>query len=134
MSVHSSWPEVDEATRRRFSPVAFKTGRNICEVWALERSQIVGLLGMTFAEFDQAAKAPDDVHLTPAQFDRASLLIAIFRAIGELFGPTAADKWPLSPNAARPFGGCSAVQLMQAGGVKSMKDVLRYLLAVGQGC
>lgn len=127
------WAEVDEATRQKYSPVAFKIGRNVCQVWGLERSQIVDMLGMTVAEFDRASEAPDDVHLTPAQFDRASLLIAIFRAIGELFGPTAADKWPRSPNSARPFDGLSAVQLMQAGGVESMKDVLRYLLAVGQG-
>lgn len=129
----SSWPVVDEVTRRRLSPVALKATLRIGEAWGLEHMEVAGLLGMTAAEFDRCAEIPDGLVLTPAQFDHASLLISIFGALGALFDPATADRWPRRPNAAPLFGGRSAVELMQVGGLASMKDVLRYLRAVGQG-
>lgn len=88
---------------------------------------------MTPAQYEEAVQAPHAIVLAPEQFDRAGLLIAIFRALGDQFDVAMADRWPRRPNKAPLFAGRSAVKLMQAGGVESMKDVLRYLWAVGQG-
>ena len=133
MSPPRSLPEADERTRRVLSPVALKASRKIGEIWGLAPAEIAALLGLTTAQYEEAVKSPQDVLLAPEQFDRAGLLIAIFRALGNLLDQPAADRWPRQPNRASLFGGRTAMELMQAGGVESMKDVLRYLRAVGQG-
>lgn len=125
--------EVDEATRRRLSPAELKASRRIGETWALTPYEVASLLGMTSAEYDQALVNPEEIVLRPAQFYRAGLLISIFGALRQLFDPPLADRWPGRPNTGLLFGGRSAVKLMQEGGVESMKDVLKYLGAVGQG-
>lgn len=133
MSPPGPLPEVGERTRRELSPVAFKASRRIGEIWGLAPAEVAALLALTPAQYEEAVKSPQDVLLAPEQFDRAGLLIAIFRALGDLLEQSAADRWPRQPNRASLFAGRSAVELMQAGGVESMKDVLRYLQAVGQG-
>lgn len=125
--------EVDEAARRSLSPAALRASHRIGEAWKLDPREVAGLLAMTSLEYNKAVEAPESVVLTSGQFDRAGLLIAIYGALGRLFDRTMADEWPGRPNAAPLFGGVSAVELMQTGGVESMKDVLRYLRAVGQG-
>lgn len=125
--------ETDQATRRRLSPVAVRACGKLAAAWGLEPQELAGLLAMTPEEYHQAREASASVVLNQEQFDRAGLLIEIFITLVQLFIGKLAFEWPSRPNQGELFGGLSAIELMQRGGVASMRDVLGHLLAMALG-
>lgn len=91
------------------------------------------LLSMTEAEFARAAAMLDGPLLTPTQFNRAGLMIRIYRALHDLFVGDMADRWPDMPNRAVPYDGRSPIAFMANGGTDAMIHVLMHIRAIAQG-
>ena len=119
-------PEFDETTLHRLSPITIKACGKLAQHWNLTHTEIASLLGMASAEYEIVLGSPENALLEPEQFNRAGLLIEIFDAL-QIFSGGMADRWPRLPNKGPLFGGRSPVQLMQEGGVESMRKVLGLL-------
>lgn len=126
-------PEIDEATRRRLSPVAMKACGRLAQHWHLDTAQIAALLVMKPAEYQEGIASPERVLLAPEQFDRAGLLIEIFVSLAQLFRGDLAFNWPTLPNAGPYFDGRSPIELMQARGLEGMRQALGRLQALALG-
>jgi hypothetical protein len=125
---------VDEVRLRRLSPTAFRAVRGIGDAWGGDPTTVACLLDMTGADFAILESTADSaLLLTPAQFYRASLIIAIYRALGELFAGDMAERWPSLPNRATPYDGRSPIDFMASEGTNAMIDVLGQVRAMGQG-
>jgi hypothetical protein len=125
---------IDQESLRRLSPVALRAARKIGDAWQVDSATMARLLDIPAAEHRTVDSTLEALFvLTPEQFCRASLIIAIYRAVGELFAGGMAERWPSLPNRATPYDGWSPIEFMAAGGTDAMFDVLGHVRAMGEG-
>lgn len=125
--------KIDEEARRRLSPKAVIACGKLAAAGRLEPEEIATLLGMTSTEYGAASEHPDRAFLNAEQFDRAGLLIEIYMTLMQLFVGGMAFAWPRHPNNGPLFEGRSAIELMQRGGLASMREVFGHLQALSLG-
>jgi hypothetical protein len=125
--------KIDEDTRRRLSPTAVIACRKLGAAGCLEPKEIATLLGMTAPEYEAATEHSERASLNAEQFDRAGVLIEICVTLVQLFVGSMALAWPRHPNNGPLFGSLSAIELMQRGGLVSMREVLGHLQALALG-
>ena len=118
-------PDVSEA---RMTRAGLRTFFRIAALWQLSVEEQITLLGSparsTYYKWrkDGADGLPRDV------LERISYVLGIYKALQVLLpDERAADTWVRRPNAAKPFGGRSALERMLSGQVADLYEVRRYL-------
>lgn len=117
------------AKTNRLSAVAVKTFGNIARAWGLDvREQRAALGNVSKQTLYNWRDRPERARLSDDQLDRVSYLLGIYKALHVLFTrPEQADSWIRRPNAAMPFGGKPAADLMFSGRIEDLIRVRRYL-------
>ena len=101
----------------------------IARAWDLTIAEQQSLLGGIAKQtvYNWAAR-PQEARLTRDQIDRISYVIGIYKALNILFTrPEQADTWLRRDNAALPFDGHPAADLMFTGRMDDLIRVRRYL-------
>jgi len=110
---------------------ALRTYFNIAQIWGLDESQAMTLLG-----FDEKSRStyyrwkrdPDCARLSKDKLERLSYIFGIYKDLQVLLPDAeAADGWIHRPNGAGPFGGKPALERMLSGHVADLYEVRRYL-------
>jgi len=119
-------PAMSIDTRIVVTPPAIRVFRGISQAWRMNLREEMCLLGLPRPVWrrcvrDQAPVLPIEV------LKRIALVARVFEAINVLLPPDRADAWMRSPNAARIFGGRSALDLMVAEGRTGISVVRLYL-------
>lgn len=121
-------PRGAEPTPERMAQAGLRTFFRIAQLWDLSVEEQITLLGSpgrsTYYKWkkDGADAVPKDV------LERLSYVLGIYKALQVLLpDEQAADTWVRRPNAARPFGGRSALERMLSGQVADLYEVRRYL-------
>ncbi|WP_367198824.1 antitoxin Xre-like helix-turn-helix domain-containing protein [Amorphus sp. 3PC139-8] len=115
-------------TRRELSAPGLRTFFRIAEEWGLSIDQQMTLLGLTARStfFKWKKAAPDS--LSPDTLERISYILGIYKALQILLpGREAAKGWIRRPNAASPFAGKAALDVMLSGHVADLFRVRQYL-------
>lgn len=117
----------DAGERRRLSGAALRGFFRIMTRWNVRDVDARALLGgVTNGPYYQLKNSPDRV-LDVDRLTRVSLLIGIFKALHVLYSEALADRWVLTPNSNRLFGGATPLGYMLRGGVPAMLTVRRLL-------
>lgn len=121
-------PLPTDATQERMAQAGLRTFFRISALWQLSVEEQMTLLGSpsrsTYYKWKKegADALPKDV------LERLSYVLGIYKALQVLLpDERAADTWVRRPNAARPFGGRSALERMLSGQVADLYEVRRYL-------
>jgi uncharacterized protein (DUF2384 family) len=111
------------------SSVAVRAFGNIAKAWGLGlREQRAALGNVTKQTIYNWREHPERARLSSDQLDRVSYLLGIYKALHILFTrPEQADSWIRRPNAALPFGGRPAADLIFSGRIEDLIRVRRYL-------
>lgn len=121
---NSHFSLTDPATGQSALRVFFR----IAEDWGLTNAQEQTLLGASKTTFFAWKKGVVRSALDSAVLERLSYVFRIYGALEILLPiPERANKWVKQPNAARLFGGRSALDRMLAGQVGDLKVVADYL-------
>lgn len=110
---------------------ALRTFFNIAQVWRLDESQAMTLLG--FDEKNRSTyfkwkRSPETARLNRDKRERLSYIFGIYKDLQVLLPePVAADGWIHRPNDAPPFGGKPALERMLSGHVADLYVVRNYL-------
>lgn len=109
--------------------VAAKTFFNIAAAWKMDVAEQQAALGGISKQTIYNWRAhPERARLTNDQLDRVSYLLGIYKALHIIFTrPEQADSWMRKPNAAPPFGGKSAADLLSSSRMEDLIRVRRYL-------
>lgn len=109
--------------------VAAKTFFNIAQVWDMDvAEQRAALGGISKQTIYNWRAHPERARLTGDQLDRVSYLLGIYKALHIIFTrPEQADTWIRRPNAATPFGGKPAAELLFSQRMEDLIRVRRYL-------
>jgi hypothetical protein len=100
------------------------------DAWKLNLAHLLSLLGLESEKELNVMRTQDVSKLGEQIIERITALVEIFGAINILLPvPDRADEWIRAPNRAPLFEGQSALELMTAGGVKSIHAVRGYLYA-----
>jgi hypothetical protein len=101
----------------------------IADAWGLTVDEQMRLLGAPpRSTFYAWRKQPEHARLPRDTLERLSNLLGIYKSLQILLpDPAAADTWVRRPNAAAPFGGGTALQLMLGGNLSDLYQVRRYL-------
>ena len=120
---------VEASAGTRLSAVAAKAFERIAEAWHLDiREQRAALGNVSKQTIYNWRRNPERSRLTGDQLDRVSYLVGIYKALHVLFTrPEQADTWIRRPNAAMPFGGRPAAELLFSGRLEDLIRVRRYL-------
>ena len=120
-------PEAIEATA--LSAAAVRAFGNIARAWDMDlREQRAALGNISKQTIYNWREHPERARLNGDQLDRVSFLLGIFKALHILFTrPEQADSWIRRPNAALPFGGRPAADLMFSGRIEDLIRVRRYV-------
>ncbi|MGB8910126.1 MAG: MbcA/ParS/Xre antitoxin family protein [Candidatus Cybelea sp.] len=120
-------PEAIEATA--LSATAVRAFGNIARAWDMDlREQRAALGNISKQTIYNWREHPERARLSGDQLDRVSFLLGIFKALHILFTrPEQADSWIRRPNAALPFGGRPAADLMFSGRIEDLIRVRRYV-------
>lgn len=111
------------------SPAAVRAFVNIAQAWGLDEKMQLTLLGQpSRSTFYQWKRTPGNARLPADTLERVSYLLGVYKALHILLPDAqAADGWVKRPNAASPFNGRSALELMLAGQVVDLYRVRSYL-------
>lgn len=109
--------------------VAAKVFFKIAEAWKMDVAEQRDALGGVSKQTIYNWRAhPERVRFSGDQLDRISYLLGVYKALHILFTrPEQADSWIRRPNAAPPFGGKSAAELLFSGRMEDLIRVRRYL-------
>jgi uncharacterized protein (DUF2384 family) len=109
--------------------VAAQTFFNIADIWDMDVSEQRAALGNVSKQtVYNWREHPERARMTSDQLDRVSYLLGVYKALHILFTrPEQADSWIRRPNAALPFGGKSAAELLFSGRMEDLIRVRRYL-------
>lgn len=110
------------------SKPALKAFFKLAERWKLSQEEQMTLLGLTARSTYFKWRQELDGRLTMDTLERISYLLGIFKSLHILLpDEDAADAWVRKPNAARMFGGKSALDRMLSGHVSDLYVVRQYL-------
>tara|TARA_R110002073_G_scaffold110035_6_gene246066 strand:- start:7421 stop:7789 length:369 start_codon:yes stop_codon:yes gene_type:complete len=106
--------------------------QGVCKVlskWKCSDQVKAELLGfVSEEELKQVISNPDDHIFTTEQVERMSYVLNIYRSLHTIFSQSKqADEWVNKPNAAKTFGGQSALGLMKGGALSDLALVSNYL-------
>jgi uncharacterized protein (DUF2384 family) len=109
--------------------VAAKTFFNLADAWRMDVGEQRAAMGGVSKQTIYNWRAhPQRARLTDDQLDRVSYLLGIYKALHIVFTrPEQADSWIRRPNAAPPFGGKPAADLIFSGRMEDLIRVRRYL-------
>ena len=109
--------------------VAAKTFFNIADAWEMDVAEQRAALGGISKQTVYNWRAnPRRARLHGDQLDRISYLLGIYKALHIIFTrPEQADTWIRRTNAAPPFGGKAAAELIFSGRMEDLIRVRRYL-------
>lgn len=109
--------------------VAAKVFFKIVDAWQMDVAEQRDALGGVSKQTIYNWRAhPERVRFSGDQLDRVSYLLGVYKALHILFTrPEQADSWIRRPNAAPPFGGKSAAELLFSGRMEDLIRVRRYL-------
>jgi uncharacterized protein (DUF2384 family) len=109
--------------------VAAKTFFKIAEAWRMSiAEQRAAMGGVSKQTLYNWRAEPNRARFTNDQLDRISYLLGIYKALRIVFTrPEQADSWVRRPNAAPPFGGKPAADLLFSGRIEDIIRVRRYL-------
>jgi uncharacterized protein (DUF2384 family) len=101
----------------------------IAQAWGMDvREQRAALGNVSKQTIDNWRAHPQRARLNGDQLDRVSYLLGIYKALHILFTrPEQADTWIRRPNAALPFGGRRAAELIFSGRLEDLIRVRRFL-------
>jgi uncharacterized protein (DUF2384 family) len=122
-------PALQTSQATSLSQVAVRTFVGLVRAWGLDlREQRAALGNVSKQTVYNWRREPERARLTDDQLDRISYLIGIYKALHVLFTrPEQADSWIRRPNAALPFGGKPAAELLFSGRLEDLIRVRRYL-------
>ena len=119
-------PVVDLGSARA-AGAALRTFFRLAEAWDLsvaEQTTLLGVAKATLYQWKQGKVAPLDRHV----LERLSHLFGIYSSLQILFPASGrAEEWVRKPNAARLFGGRSALDRMLGGQVSDLFVVREFL-------
>ncbi len=117
------------ATMATQARVAAKTFFNIAGAWKMDVAEQQAALGGISKQTIYNWRAhPERARLTGDQLDRVSYLLGIYKALHIIFTrPEQADSWIRKLNAAPPFGGKAAADLLSSSRMEDLIRVRRYL-------
>jgi len=109
--------------------VAARTFFNLADTWKMDLSEQRAALGGVSKQTVYNWRAhPERARFSSDQLDRVSYLLGIYKALQIIFTrPEQADSWIRRPNAAPPFGGKPAAELLFSGRMEDLIRVRRYL-------
>jgi uncharacterized protein (DUF2384 family) len=109
--------------------VAAKIFFNLADTWAMDVAEQRAALGGVSKQTIYNWRAhPQRARLTSDQLDRVSYLLGIYKALHIIFTRNEqADSWIRRANAAPPFGGKAASELIFSGRMEDLIRVRRYL-------
>lgn len=109
--------------------VAAKVFFKIADAWQMDVAEQRDALGGVSKQTIYNWRAhPERTRFSGDQLDRISYMLGIYKALHLLFTrPEQADSWIRRPNAAPPFGGKSAAELLFSGRMEDLIRVRRYL-------
>jgi hypothetical protein len=119
--------EATEATA--LSGAAVRAFENLARAWGMDlRERRAALGNISKQTIYNWRERPERARLNGDQLDRVSYLLGIYKALHILFTrPEQADSWIRRPNAALPFGGKPAADLMFSGRIEDLIRVRRYV-------
>lgn len=122
-------PAVRKPGPDRLSAAGLRAFFNIARDWGLRTEEQLLLLGEPArSTFFKWKSDPGSADLKRDTLERLSYILGIYKALQILLPvPDAADAWVRKPNAARPFGGRSALERMLGGNVADLLAVRQYL-------
>lgn len=124
----------DSPTQDRLSPSALIMFVRMMEIWRIEESDAVMLLGGVPAEiYRSLQKNVSHIDLSEGALIRISLLLGIFKALNILHGQELADEWVNLPNLNSLFQGSTPLAYMLGNGIPGMTAVRRFLDGRRQG-
>jgi hypothetical protein len=117
------------ATAAEVSPAGLRTFFRIADAWRLSVAERRAIFGNVAKQtLYNWRRQPESARLTGDQLDRLSYLFGIYKALHIIFPrPEQADTWLRRPNAAPPFGGKPAAELLFSGKMEDLARVRRYL-------
>ena len=124
----------DPAEQERQSPSGIAAFLRISDIWSLDDSQALGLLGAaTPATLHEWAAENEGRMLGQDTITRISHLIGIYKALNVCHGKELADTWIKLPNRSPIFAGKTPVDYMIENGQRGLATVRRLLEARCQG-
>lgn len=117
---------VTAKSRKDLTGPALRTFFRIAEAWGLQEQEQMRLLGLESRSTFQSWKRGAVASLSRDALERISYVLGIYKALHILL-PDTADQWVRKPNAAKPFGGRSALDRMTSGNVADLYVVRQYV-------
>ena len=112
--------------RKDLTGPALRTFFRIADAWGLKEQEQMRLLGLESRSTFQSWKRGAIAALPKDALERISYVMGIYKGLQVLL-PKTADEWVRKPNAARPFGGASALDRMMSGNVADLYVVRQYV-------
>lgn len=112
--------------RKDLTGPALRTFFRIADAWKLKEQEQMRLLGLDSRSTFQSWKRGAIAALPKDALERISYVMGVYKGLHILLS-TSADDWIRKPNAARPFGGGSALERMMSGNVADLYVVRQYI-------
>jgi len=117
---------VKVTSRRDLTGPALRTFFRIAEAWKLQEQEQMRLLGLESRSTFQSWKRGSVSSIPKDALERISYILGIYKGLHILL-PKTADEWVRKPNAAKTFGGRSALDRMMSGNVADLFVVRQYV-------
>lgn len=117
---------VKVTNRRDLTGPALRTFFTIAEAWKLQEQEQMRLLGLESRSTFQSWKRGSVSSIPKDALERISYILGIYKGLHVLL-PKTADEWVRKPNAAKTFGGQSALDRMMSGNVADLFVVRQYV-------
>lgn len=121
-----SMTTVKVTNRRDLTGPALRTFFRIAEAWKLQEQEQMRLLGLESRSTFQSWKRGSVSSIPKDALERISYILGIYKGLHVLL-PKTADEWVRKPNAAKTFGGQSALDRMMSGNVADLFVVRQYV-------
>ena len=112
--------------RRDLTGPALRTFFRIADAWGLQEQEQMRLLGLESRSTFQSWKRGAVSTISRDSLERISYVMGIYKGLHILL-PKTADQWVRKPNAAKAFGGRSAIDRMTSGNVADLYVVRQYV-------
>jgi hypothetical protein len=112
--------------RKDLTGPALRTFFRIAEAWGLQEQEQMRLLGLESRSTLQSWKRGAVSTIPKDALERISYVMGIYKGLHILL-PKTADQWVRKPNAAKTFGGRSALDRMTSGNVADLYVVRQYV-------
>ena len=112
--------------RRDLTGPALRTFFRIADAWGLQEQEQMRLLGLESRSTFQSWKRGAVSTISRDALERISYVMGIYKGLHILL-PKTADQWVRKPNAAKAFGGRSAIDRMTSGNVADLYVVRQYV-------